>query len=90
MNEKYFKVKEKLSDALELPKDITMDISRMVILGREDIVIENHKGIIDYSEERISINTGIGTIVINGNHLIIKSIVQEEIVLKGNIVSISF
>lgn len=90
MNEKYFKVKEKLSDALELPKDITMDISRMVILGREDIIIENHKGVIDYSEDRISINTGIGVIVINGNHLIIKSIVQEEIVLKGNIESISF
>lgn len=90
MNVKSYKVKEKLSEALELPKEITLDISKLIVIGTDNIIIENHKGIIDYCESKISINTGSGILVISGKGLIIKSIVQEEIIVKGKIYSINF
>ena len=90
MNTKSYKVKEKISEALELPKDITLDIPRITMIGTESVTIENHKGIIDYCENKISINTECGILVIKGNKLIIKSIVQEEIIILGNLSSISF
>lgn len=90
MNTKSYKVKEKISEALELPKDITLDIPKITMIGTESVTIENHKGIIDYCENKISINTECGILVINGNKLTIKSIVQEEIIILGKLSSISF
>lgn len=90
MNTKSYKVKEKISEALELPKDITLDMPKITMIGTESITIENHKGIIDYYENKISINTECGILVINGNKLTIKSIVQEEIIILGKLSSISF
>ena len=45
MSSKSYKIKEKISDALELPKDITLDIPKIVILGTDSVSIENHKGL---------------------------------------------
>mgnify|MGYP001101449528 CR=1 FL=1 len=90
MDNKSYKVKGKISDALELPKDITLDMPKLTIVGLESITIENHKGIIDYCESKVSINTVCGILVINGCNLIIKSIVQEEIIVTGQLSGISF
>lgn len=90
MNTKSYKVKEKISEALELPKDITLDIPKLTIIGTESVTVENHKGVISYCDNKISINTGCGILVINGKKLIIKSIVQEEIIILGEISNISF
>lgn len=90
MNSKTYKVKEKISEALELPKDITLDIPKLTVMGTDSVTVENHKGVIDYCDNKISINTGCGILVINGKKLIIKSIIQEEIIILGKISSISF
>ncbi len=90
MNEKSYKIRERLSDALELPKEIILDISKITIIGSDNIIVENHKGIIDYCDNKISINTGSGILIINGINLLIKSIVQDEIVINGRIKSINF
>lgn len=90
MNSKSYKVKEKISEALELPKDITLDIPKLTVMGTDSVTVENHKGVIDYCDNKISINTGCGILVINGKKLIIKSIIQEEIIILGKISSISF
>lgn len=90
MNTKSYKVKEKISEALELPKDITLDIPKLTIIGTESVTIENHKGVINYCDNKISINTGCGILAISGKKLTIKSIVQEEIIIFGEISGISF
>ncbi len=90
MNEKSYKIRERLSDALELPKEIVLDISKITIVGADNITIENHKGIIDYCDNKISINSGSGILIINGINLFIKSIVQDEIIIQGRIKSINF
>lgn len=90
MNGKTYKIKEKLSDALDLPREIVLDISKLIVNGTDSAIIENHKGVIDFCDNKISINTGNGIMIINGTDLLIKSIVQEEIEIKGKIKSINF
>ncbi len=90
MNGKTYKIKEKLSDVLELPREIVLDISKIIVIGTDSVIVENHKGIIDYCDNKISINTGSGIMIINGSNLLIKSIVQEEIEIKGRIKNINF
>lgn len=90
MNSKSYKIKEKISDALELPKDITLDIPKISILGTDSVLIENHKGVISYCDNQIRVNTGCGVLTVSGQRLAIKSIIQEEIIITGNISNVSY
>lgn len=90
MGGKAYKVVEILAEALELPRDIILDISKIIIIGTDSFTIENHKGIVTYCDNKISINTGTGIITIIGKELIIKSILEEKIIVKGQLISIEF
>jgi sporulation protein YqfC len=90
MNKKAYKIKETISNALELPKDIVLDVAKVTLIGTDTITIENHKGIIEYNEDQIRINTGSGILTINGSKLSIKAILQEEITITGEVFCISY
>lgn len=74
-----------LSDALELPLDVALDIPKITIIGDLKVDIENHKGIIEYTSELIRINSKIGIIKIIGEDLEIKNIFSEEININGRV-----
>lgn len=86
--EKIENIKENLSDALELPKEITLNLPKVTMVGSTQIRIENHKGIIEYSESKIRINSKIGVIIITGKNLFIRNIIKEEVVLEGKLESV--
>lgn len=84
------KLKEKVSEALELPKEVVLNVPKITMIGTGDLIIENYKGIIEYSNDRIRINTGVGVIKISGNRLTIKEITSEDIMVNGDISSLEF
>ena len=81
---------EKFTEMLELPKEIVLNIPKITIVGNGDMIIENYKGIIEYSDARIRINTGIGTIRMNGSGLVIREITSEDIIISGEIQALEF
>jgi sporulation protein YqfC len=83
-------IKTSLSEILELPKDIVLDLPKITMIGNLQIYIENHKGIIEYSKERIRINTRRGVIRIIGKNMYIRTIITEEIIIVGEIETIEF
>lgn len=76
-------VNEKISGALGLPKDITLDYPKMVVFSNEEVIVENYKGIIEYGDEMIRLNTATHMIKLCGSHIEIKNITQDEIALTG-------
>lgn len=90
MNKRMDNLKGSLSDILELPKDIMLDLPRITMIGNLQLYIENHKGIIEYNKQRIRINTKDGIIRIIGKNLVIKTIVTEEILITGEIDQVEF
>jgi sporulation protein YqfC len=90
MKKKTYKIRETISNALELPKDIMLDVAKVTLIGSNNIAVENHKGILEYNEDQIRVNTGCGILTINGSRLNIKSILQEEITITGDISSVSY
>lgn len=90
MNKKTYKIKETISNVLELPKDIVLDVAKITLIGSNNVTVENHKGIVEYNEDQIRINTGSGVLTINGLKLNIKSILQEEITITGEVQCISY
>lgn len=85
MENKMENLKYNISEALELPKDIVLDLPKITMIGNIQLNISNHKGIIEYSQEVLRINSSIGVVKITGNDLKLKTILSEEIIVNGTI-----
>ena len=79
-----------LVSALELPKEVVMNLPLITLIGKEDLTIENFKGILEYSEERVRINTSAGIVRVEGKNLRLKQITADNIVIVGGIDKLDF
>ncbi|NMB26577.1 MAG: sporulation protein YqfC [Tissierellia bacterium] len=83
MKNKMDNFKYNVSEALELPKDVVLDLPKIIITGNIGLNISNHKGIIEYTQEILRINSSIGIIKIWGSNMELKTILSEEIIVVG-------
>lgn len=83
-------IKKKLVNTLELPKEIIFNLPLITMVGNEEINIENYKGVIEYSPEKIRINTECGVLKINGEKLSFKQITAENIIVTGVIQTLEY
>ena len=81
------KIRQKFQDAMEIPKELLKEYSRVTIIGAEDIWIENYKGILEYSEDLIRLSNNI---CIYGQNLSVEEITSEDILIIGKIKNIEF
>lgn len=81
------KIRQKFQDAMEIPKELLKNYSRVTIIGGEDVWIENYKGIIEYSEDLIRLSNNIE---IYGHDLSVEEISSDDILIIGKIKSIEF
>ena len=75
---------------LEIPKEIYADDPKIVVTGFDELIIENFKGILEYEEFFVRINTYIGVININGYNLNLENLTNDDLKVKGKIESIEF
>ena len=78
----------KVNEILDLPKEVGTDIPKVTMLGFDEVLIENYKGILEYEEFFVRINTYIGVININGYGLNLENMTNDDIKVKGKIESI--
>ena len=83
-------IKKEISSALEIPEEVVFDMPFISLKGREEAVIENYKGIIEYSSERIRINTKSGIFKLTGEGLVIKCLDADNVIISGKINSAEF
>lgn len=79
------KKRNKLNQILEMPREIDSKESKITIISFDEILIENYKGILEYEEFFIKIDTEIGVINVNGYNLALEQITSDDIVIKGTI-----
>lgn len=82
--------KEKITDLLQLPSEVLLNLPRISIIGNKEVYIENYKGIIEYKEVCVKINTNIGVVRIGGRNLSVKNITSEDICVLGVIEELEF
>ena len=75
---------------LEIPKEIYSDDPKIVVTGFDELIIENFKGILEYEEFFVRINTYIGVININGYNLNLENLTNDDLKVKRKIESIEF
>lgn len=74
---------------LEMPTEIVSNVPKITLIGFNEMLIENYKGILEYEEIYIRINTHIGIININGFNLNLEQISEDDISVKGKIDSVN-
>lgn len=76
---------DRLSGALDLPPEVVLDVPKITLVGTLHLQVENHRGILEYTPERVRIRVSDGELVVTGDHLRIGSIFQQELAIEGRI-----
>ena len=81
---------EKAANKLELPGEVLAGFPRITLTGNRKLHIDNHNGILEYSENLICVNCGKMMLKISGDRLDLVSINGDELLIKGFISNIEF
>jgi sporulation protein YqfC len=84
------KVKRQLSDCLELPGDIMLDLPKIVLVGNLQVFIENHRGIQEYNPCLVRVVVRDKVIEVTGENLTLRNIMPDEICVEGQISGLAF
>lgn len=87
-NKKNSKISNRVNRLLELPREISSEEPKITIIGFNEMLIENYKGVLEYEEFYIKIKTTIGILNINGYNLCLEQVTEDDISVKGKVESI--
>ena len=83
-------LRERIVDNLELPKDLMLGAAIVTVTGRGEAVISNYKGILEYEDSFIRVQTKTCRIRITGVRLAIDYYTNEEMKITGSIDTIEY
>ena len=81
-------MRKRLDKILEMPEEICSNTPKLTIVGFNEIILENYKGILEYEEFFVSISTHMGIVNINGYNLNLEKMTNDDIKITGKIENI--
>lgn len=75
----------RIAKILDLPLDTMIDWPSVHLNGNRNVVIQNHRGVIEYDQTIARINTKLGELIIAGSNLVLVCALKEEIIIEGKI-----
>jgi len=79
------RVRNWMANKMDLPQDVMMDLPRITMIGQIHIYIENHRGLLAFTDKELRLLLKQGQLLIKGKTFVIKTILPEEILLEGKI-----
>jgi len=79
-----------ITNTIELPPDVMMDLPRITMVGQLHIYIENHRGLLKFTDTELRLLLKQGQLLIKGEAFVIKTILPEEILLEGKIIQVLY
>lgn len=80
---------ELLADRLSLPAD-ALGLTKLSLCGRSRLLVENHRGIIAYSDAVCEIDCGTVKLVVRGDGLTLKAMDGRDMLICGRIIALEF
>ena len=74
---------EKFAETLEMPKDLISNCSKITSYNDNQVIVENYKGILEYTEDKIRIKTPGRILCLSGERLYINAITESDILIEG-------
>jgi len=82
--------RDQLSKIFEIPPEVVSDFPKIVLAGNKEISIENFNGLVEYTAQKIRMNTQCGILVIDGIALEVRKMTADYIIIRGTIIQIGF
>ena len=82
--------RNKIAELSELPKDVALGMKVLTVTGKMELCLENNRGIIEYTDSLIRIQTKTGQIRITGQKLKVVYYTNDEMKVTGRILSIEY
>ncbi len=76
-------IKTNMVETLHLPKDYVLGSAIVTIMGNCELLIENYKGILEYTSEVLIVQTKTCQIHVRGDNLLINYYTNEEMKITG-------
>ena len=83
-------LRKRVAKALELPKEAFCSLPFLTMTGRNELMIENYRGLMEYGTEEVRLSTAEGILRITGRGLTLKTLDREAVRIEGHILSVEF
>ena len=83
-------LRSRIADASGMPKDVILGVPILNIIGQNEAYVENYRGILEYTDKLIRIQTKLGRIHLLGRGLQIEYYHNDEMKIIGYITAIEF
>ena len=80
----------RIEEILEIPVELSTNTPKITITGFERMLIENYRGILEYQDYFVRVNTYIGILNINGFDLKLEEMTSDDLLVTGKIDSVDF
>ncbi|MDO4332055.1 MAG: YabP/YqfC family sporulation protein [Eubacteriales bacterium] len=84
------RAKELIVDSLKLPRDMMMGASIVTVMGADQVLVENYRGILEYTPDCIMLQGKACRIAICGQCLRIVYYTNEDMKIEGKISEIKY
>ncbi|MGI6607014.1 MAG: sporulation protein YqfC [Peptococcia bacterium] len=82
--------KEKITGFFDLPREIVYDLPKVTLVGQIQLLMENHRGVIEYTAEKVRIAINSGELEITGQGLCIRNISRDDLAIEGDIFALKY
>ena len=72
-----------------VPPEARSEAPRVVISGREQVLIEQHRGLFSYETNHIRVRTQAGLMTVAGAGLVISHFGPQDLLIQGEIASVA-
>lgn len=81
-------IPEETAHRFDLPDHAAAGLPRVTLTGRKRVCVENHRGLLAYSTERVEIGGGRVRVCITGVDLYLRVMQKDAVVVTGEIHSV--
>ncbi|MDR3728411.1 MAG: YabP/YqfC family sporulation protein [Oscillospiraceae bacterium] len=79
-----------VAELFDLPADVIAGLPHLEMIGGRQLFLEQHKGLLAYSDTAIDINTGTLVVRVRGTGLQLLAMTAEELRVGGTIEAVEF
>lgn len=84
------KMVDRIANFLEMPEELVGDNTKITLIDNKYLYLEGKNQIIDYYDHYIKVKTKKVTITLDGRKMEIKEISDNELVIEGEMLNISY
>ena len=83
-------MKQRMAEAAGVPSDVILGGPVLPLEGRQELTVTNNRGILEYTESLIRIQTKVGQIKVTGSHLQVEYYTNDEMKVIGCISQLEY